>query len=198
MSRSRRIGLMGGTFDPIHCAHLLMAERAREAEHLDEVWFIPTYLPPHKSGDQGATPEERREMVRLAIEDHPAFRLETIELDRGGVSFTLDTAAALTEREPDCSFFWIIGADMVMDLPNWHEIEKIAEYVMFIGMQRPGYPLSVEALPSFLQGRVRVAEMPALDISSTQIRERCRAGRSIRYLVPEAVRRFIAEKGLYK
>lgn len=188
---------MGGTFDPIHHAHLVMADRAREAENLDEVWFIPTFLPPHKSGDQGASPEERCEMVRLAIEDHPAFRLETIELDRRGVSFTLDTAAALTEREPDCSFFWIIGADMVADLPNWHEIEKVVEYVTFIGMQRPGYPLAVEALPPSLRERVRVAEMPALEISSTQIRERCRAGLSIRYLVPEAVRRFIAEKGLY-
>lgn len=197
MNRDRRIGLMGGTFDPIHLGHLVAAERAMEAESLDEVRFMPTFQPPHKSGDQGASPEQRRAMVTLAIQEHPAFRLEPIELDRGGVSFSVDTAAELTAREPDSEFYWIIGGDMVQYLPQWHAIEKLASYVMFLGLQRPGYPVEVNRLPLYLQERLRFAEMPALDISSTEIRDRRRQGKSIRYIVPEAVRHFIVEKGLY-
>jgi len=192
-----RIGLMGGTFDPIHLGHLVAAECAMEAASLDEIRFMPTYQPPHKSGDQGATPDERRAMVELAIASQPKFRLEPIELDRGGVSYSVDTAAELATREPNSQFFWIIGGDMVQYLPQWHEIEKLAGIVSFIGLHRPGYPIRQAELPPFLHAKLQFAEMPALDISSTDIRQRCREGRSIRYIVPEEVRRFIVGKGLY-
>jgi nicotinate-nucleotide adenylyltransferase len=188
---------MGGTFDPIHLGHLVAAERALEAGSLHEVRFMPTFQPPHKSAVQGATPDERRHMVELAIADQPAFRLESIELERGGVSFAVDTASALTAREPENEFFWIIGGDMVLYLPQWYAIEEIAQHVTFLGLTRPGFPVDAEVIPPFLRERVWLAEMPALDISSTEIRERGRSGRSIRYLVPEPVRRYIEEKGLY-
>jgi nicotinate-nucleotide adenylyltransferase len=193
----RRIGLMGGTFDPIHLGHLVAAERALEAAALDEVRFMPTHQPPHKSVVQGASPEQRGRMVELAIQEQPSFRLEPVELDRGGISYAVDTAASLSAREPENEFFWIIGGDMVLYLPQWHAIEEIVRHVTFLGLTRPGFPVDPEAIPSYLRGRVRLAEMPALDVSSTDIRERCRQGRSIRYLVPEPVRRYIEEKGLY-
>ncbi|MCI3923188.1 nicotinate-nucleotide adenylyltransferase [Paenibacillus sp. TRM 82003] len=194
----RRVGLLGGTFDPIHVGHLLAAERALEAESLDEVRFMPTFRPPHKEAGRGASPEERSRMTELAIEDHPAFRLESIELDRGGVSYAVDTAAALKAREPDNEFYWIVGGDMVLYLPQWHRIEDIVRHVTFLGLTRPGYPVDRESIPPFLRERVRLAEMPGIDVSSTDIRERCRLDRSIRYVVPEPVRMYIAEKGLYR
>ncbi|TLS53707.1 nicotinate-nucleotide adenylyltransferase [Paenibacillus antri] len=193
----RRVGLMGGTFDPVHVGHLVAAERAIEAGGLDEVRFMPTFRPPHKSSRLGGTPEERREMVELAIQDNPRFRLETIELDRGGVSYAVETAAALSAREPDREFVWIVGGDMVLYLPQWHRIEDVAAQVTFLGLTRPGYPVAIEQLPPYLRTRVTLADMPALDVSSTDIRERRERGLSIRYVVTEPVRRYIEERGLY-
>jgi len=194
---TRRVGLMGGTFDPIHLGHLVAAERAREALSLDEVRFMPTFRPPHKPAPPNAAPEHRRAMIELAIHGHPAFRLEPIELERGGVSYAVDTAAALKAREPDSELFWIIGGDMVLYLPNWHDIETIARQVTFLGLTRPGFPVDRDAIPPFLRERVVLADMPALDISSTDIRERRSRGQSIRYVVPDPVRRYIEERGLY-
>jgi len=196
--KRRRVGLMGGTFDPVHLGHLLAAERALEAASLDEVRFMPANRPPHKAPNQGAEAGERRAMVELAIADHPAFRLEPIELERGGVSYAIETAEALVAREPETDFYWIVGGDMVLYLPHWHRVEEIVRYVTFLGLTRPGFPVDPSALPPFLRDRVRLAEMPALDISSTDIRDRCKLRRSIRYVVPDAVRRYIEERGLYR
>jgi len=193
----RRVGLMGGTFDPVHLGHLVAAERAIEAAGLDEVRFMPTFRPPHKASRPGAAPEDRRAMVELAIQGNPRFRLEPIELDRGGTSYAVETAAALIDREPGSDFVWIIGGDMVLYLPQWHRIEDVARRVTFLGLTRPGYPVDREALPAFLQDRVTLADMPAFDVSSTDIRERRSRGLSIRYVVPEPVRAFIEERGLY-
>lgn len=192
-----RTGLMGGTFDPIHAGHLLAAEAAREAAGLDEVWFIPTNVPPHKP-QPGAGARERLEMVRLAIADHPAFRAEEAELDQGGVSYTVDTVAALRERYPERSFYWIVGTDMMNDLPNWHRIEELAAQVRFVCLRRQGEESEEGALPAYLRERLLHAPMPPIGISSTDIRERLRDGRSIRYQVPEAVRDYIERNGLYE
>lgn len=192
-----RTGLMGGTFDPIHAGHLLAAEAAREAAGLDEVWFIPTNVPPHKP-QPGAGARERLEMVRLAIADHPAFRAEEAELDRGGVSYTVDTVAALRERYPERSFYWIVGTDMMNDLPNWHRIEELAAQVRFVCLRRQGEESEEGALPAYLREKLLHAPMPPIGISSTDIRERLRGGRSIRYQVPEAVRDYIERNGLYE
>jgi nicotinate-nucleotide adenylyltransferase len=193
----KRVGLMGGTFDPIHLGHLLAAETAREACGLDEVWFIPSRTPPLKPGEPHAPGEDRLEMVRLAIAGNPAFRALDLELRRPGVSYSIDTARELRERWRDCLFSYIIGGDRVNDLPRWHRIGELAEIVSFIGVARPGHPVDIGALPEMLRGRVRVIPMPQLDISSSGIRELRREGRSIRYLVPDGVHDFILGKGLY-
>ncbi|CAM4000269.1 nicotinate-nucleotide adenylyltransferase [Cohnella lubricantis] len=192
-----RTGLMGGTFDPIHLGHLLAAEAAREAADLDEVWFIPTNVPPHKA-QPGADAQARLEMVKLAIADHPAFRAEDAELVRGGVSYTVDTVAALREHHPDRSFYWIVGTDMMNDLPNWRRIEELAAQVRFVCLRRQGEDSEASALPAYLRDNILQAPMPPIGISSTAIRDRLREGRSIRYQVPDAVRDYIGRNGLYE
>ncbi|CAI6016184.1 nicotinate-nucleotide adenylyltransferase [Cohnella sp. JJ-181] len=198
----KRIGLMGGTFDPVHVGHLIAAEAAREAAGLAEVWFVPTSVPVHKP-QPGATGSQRQALVETAIAGHPSFRVEAAELDRQGASYTIDTVLELRERFPDYSFFWIVGSDMRDDLPGWRRIEELAQLVTFVALERPGTGgESRDAAagyepPAFLSGRIVSAEMPPIGISSTDIRRRCAEGRSIRYMVPEAVRTEIERMGLY-
>jgi nicotinate-nucleotide adenylyltransferase len=193
----KRIGLMGGTFDPIHLGHLLAAETARERCGLDEVWFIPSRKPPLKTGEPAASGEDRLEMVRLAIAGNPAFKALDLELGRPGVSYSIDTVNELNARYPGCSFSYIIGGDRVNDLPRWHRIEELAAAVAFIGVGRPGHPVDIGALPEYLRARVSVVPMPQLDISSSGIRAMRREGRSVRYLVPDDVHDYMIRKGLY-
>ncbi len=192
----RKIGCMGGTFDPVHIGHLLAAESAKEAVKLDEVWFVPTSIPPHKP-QPGTDSQTRCEMLKAAISSNPGFRLETIEMEREGASYTIDTVTALQAREPDAQFYWIIGSDMVGDLPNWRKIDELAERITFIGLERPDQPCDEASLPTFLRRRLLRAAMPPLGISSTDIRRRLKDGRSIRYLVPEAVHDYIQGNDVY-
>ncbi|WP_217594848.1 nicotinate-nucleotide adenylyltransferase [Cohnella sp. GbtcB17] len=196
----RRIGLMGGTFDPVHIGHLLAAEAAREAADLSEVWFIPTSVPVHKP-QPGASGAQRLALVESAIAEHPSFRAEAAELDREGASYTIDTVLELRERYPDDSFYWIVGSDMRDDLPNWRRIEELARLVVFIALERPGAGGAMDGAepepPDFLRDRIVRGEMPAIGISSTDIRRRCAEGRTIRYMVPERVRTEIERMGLY-
>ncbi|WP_144939327.1 nicotinate-nucleotide adenylyltransferase [Paenibacillus sp. 32O-W] len=191
------IGIMGGTFDPIHTGHLVAAETALEEAGLDEVWFMPANIPPHKPNTPLASPDQRLEMVRLAIDSHPSYRAVDVELTRGGTSYTYDTVTRLQQLYPDHRFHYIIGADMVMYLPKWHQIEKLSEMVTFLGVGRPGFDIDLEALPSHLRSRIKLMTMPAMEISSTDIRERIRNGRSIRYRVPDSVRLYIERSGIY-
>lgn len=191
-----KIGIMGGTFDPLHIGHLLAAESARDSYQLDEVWFMPSHIPPHKE-KAGATGDERLMMVAEAIKDHPSFRTLDIEVKRGGVSYTIDTIEELHEIHPGVDFYFIIGADMVNYLPKWDRIEDLSRIITFIGVGRPGSPLDLTTLPSYLQGKVLLADMPLVDISSTEIRERAETGHSIRYRVPEPVYEYIIRSGIY-
>ena len=193
-----KIGIMGGTFDPIHLGHLLAAEHAAEEAQLDEVWFIPSYQPPHKDYSPGATEDERWQMVNLAIEGNPRFRAIDWELRQAGVSYSLDTAQMLVETYPQDEFSWLIGADMVQYLPNWHRIEDLCSLIGFIGFARPGTVIDLNELQPVIRDRVRLVTIPQLDISSTYIRERMRLGRSVRYMVPEAVGAYIEERRLYE
>lgn len=193
-----KVGIMGGTFDPIHCGHLLAAESAREACELDEVWFIPANCPPLKGGKPGADGAVRLEMVRLAIGGNPCFRAMDTELRRGGVSYSVDTAATLQQEYPDREFYYIVGSDRINDLPSWHRIEELAAIVRFIGLERPGAKPEPDGLPEYLRQRISFVEMPQIDISSTDIRRRRSEGRSIRYLVPDAVYHFMIRNGLYE
>lgn len=193
-----KIGIMGGTFDPIHLGHLIAAESAREAVGLDEVWFMPTFIPPHKPNPPKASAEMRLAMVQLAVADHPAFRAVDYEIVRGGTSYTVDTVQMLNEKHPDISFYYLIGADMVMYLPKWVRIEEIIQGVSFIGLQRPGFEVELVQLPQNLADKVQIALMPQIDISSTVIRERIRLGQSTRYRVCEKVRDYMEANRLYE
>ncbi|MHA6531340.1 nicotinate-nucleotide adenylyltransferase [Paenibacillus sp. BAC0078] len=191
-----RVGIMGGTFDPLHIGHMMAAETARESYALEEVWFMPSHIPPHKH-EAGATGAERLAMVQDAIRDHEAFGILDLEIARGGVSYTFETIAILQEKFPQHEFFFIIGADMVQYLPKWHGIEELVRRLTFIGVGRPGTPLDLAALPGFIAEKVLLADMPLVDISSTMLRARAAEGKSIRYMVPEAVYDYVQRSGLY-
>ncbi|EGG35912.1 nicotinate-nucleotide adenylyltransferase [Paenibacillus sp. HGF5] len=191
-----KVGIMGGTFDPIHIGHMLAAECARDAYDLEEVWFMPSHIPPHKE-DAGVTGLMRLEMTAEAVADHPSFRTLDWELKRGGVSYTVDTVRELRDAYPEHDFYFIIGADMVAYLPKWNRIGELAEMLTFIGLNRPGTKLSVDDLPDFLQKAVVTAEMPLIEISSTIIRSRAASGSSIRYMVPDRVYDYIVRSGIY-
>lgn len=192
------IGIMGGTFDPVHVGHLLAAQCALEQAELDEVWFMPASAPPHKKNAPLASAEQRLAMVKLAVEGNPHFRATDIELEKGGTSYTAETVDLLREQYPEHRFAYIIGADMVMYLPKWHRIDDLTAAIGFIGLRRPGYNIRLGELPERIRRSVRLAEMPQVDISSTVIRDRRARGGSIRYLVPERVREYIERNRLYE
>jgi nicotinate-nucleotide adenylyltransferase len=193
-----KIGLMGGTFDPIHIGHLLAAQSVSEELGLDEVWFVPTNVPPHKAASGAAAPQERLAMVRLAIEGYDRFKAEPIELERGGVSYSIETVVLLRSRYPDHDFYYIIGADMVRYLPKWVRIEELAKQVTFVGLQRPGFDAELDSLPPQLRAKVRLASMPQMELSSTRIRERRASGLPVRYMVPDRVNDYIEVNRLYE
>ncbi|MFD3258342.1 nicotinate-nucleotide adenylyltransferase [Paenibacillus lentus] len=192
----KKVGIMGGAFDPIHLGHLLAAERAREQFELEEIWFMPSHTPPHKH-QSGVSGEQRLAMVTEAICSNPAFKPLDIELRRGGVSYTVETIKELRKQYPDMEFYFIIGADMVNYLPKWEGIDELTEMLKFIGLQRPGSFLELDTLPPFIQDAVYLAEMPLVDISSSMIRSRLTAGHSIRYMVPDTVYDYMTRSGLY-
>lgn len=195
-----RLGIFGGTFDPIHIAHLRMAEEAREQLALERVLFVPNRVSPLKAGAPPASPPARLEMVRLAIQDNPAFLVSDIEIARSGLSYTVDTLRALRGEYSGESLFFLTGMDAVRDLPRWHEPETLLELARIVAATRPGAEkeAALAALPAAWRERVAFIEMPGLDISGTSLRARVRAGRSIRYLVPPTVENYIRERGLYQ
>ncbi|WP_211745535.1 nicotinate-nucleotide adenylyltransferase [Paenibacillus sp. Marseille-Q4541] len=192
-----KVGIMGGTFDPIHMGHLLAAEAVKDVYKLDEVWFMPSHLPPHKQA-AGATGEQRLDMTKLATRGYEDYSTLDIEVARGGVSYTIDTIRLLLKEHPNTDFYFIIGADMVNYLPKWERIDELAQLITFIGVGRPGFDLHLDDLPEFLQERVLHAEMPLVDISSTAIRRRLGNGKSVRFMVPDSVLQFIKRSGLYE
>jgi len=196
-----RIGIFGGTFDPIHLGHLIVAEQAREQASLDEVWFVPAARPPHKL-DQSISPFDRRaEMISLAITGQPQFRLERIEKDRPGPSFTVDTLSELQTAHPEHTFALIVGADCLPDLKNWREPQRILELAELVVSARPGWPMMEreELLKSVALTTLRMSrvDVPQVEIASREIRQRTAEGRTIRYLTTRAVEEYIRERKLY-
>jgi nicotinate-nucleotide adenylyltransferase len=186
----KKIGIFGGTFDPPHCGHLLMANEVRFRLNLDEIWFMPNQLPPHKLKTSKTTNENRLQMILSAIQDQPKFKAETIEFSRSGPSYTIDTIKDLKDQFPENEFYFIIGADMIEYLPKWHRIDELIHLVQFVGVKRPGYN-EVTDYP------IIYVEAPLIEISSKMIRKRIQNKEPIRYLLPEAVREYIKEKQLY-
>lgn len=190
---AERLGILGGTFDPVHCGHLLLARYVLEALRLDRVLFVPAAAPPHKS-EVPTPPGHRWRMVRAAVEGHDRLEASDLELRRPGVSYTVDTLRRLRDERPHDERFLIIGADNVPELDGWHDPEGILELATVVA----GTRVEAEALPAgAFSNRVERVDTPVFDISSTEIRRRVRAGLPVRCLVPEAVERYIADHGLY-
>lgn len=186
----KRIGILGGTFNPPHIGHLIIANEVRHAFELDEVRLIPTASPPHKDAFSAVTAEERLQMVMLATEGIEGVSASAFEVDRGGISYTYDTISALVKSEPDAKFYFIIGGDMIDMLHTWHRIEELVELVTFIGVGRPGtkgetrFPITMVAIPE-------------IDLSSTLIRKRFAENGPVAFLLPPVVESFIRKEGLY-
>jgi nicotinate-nucleotide adenylyltransferase len=200
-----RIGIFGGTFDPVHYGHLIVAEQAREQAELDEVWFVPSARPPHKA-DRPVSPFDRRaEMLSLAVAgQEDKFRVEAAERDRPGPSYTADTLDELNARHPGTDWFLLLGADSVKDLPTWHDPLRIIDRATVLVAARPGHTLwSAAELAAALgvdpkRVRQRVVDVPLIDIASRDLRRRAAEGRSLLFQVPHAVRVYVREKGLYR
>ncbi|MCH7485159.1 MAG: nicotinate (nicotinamide) nucleotide adenylyltransferase, partial [Chloroflexi bacterium] len=189
-----RVGVLGGSFDPVHVGHLGLAETAYEQADLDRVIFVPAGNQWRKAGQRMAPAGERCEMVRLAIAGRPHFELATLEVEREGPSYSDVTLEALREERPGAEIVFILGRDALADLPNWHAPERVLELATLAvaGRAGGGGTTASEALPGGLRGRVIWLDMPPVNVSATDIRERVRAGRSIEGLVPEAVGEYIA------
>ena len=197
-----KVGIMGGTFDPIHLGHLAMAESVREIFELDEILFIPSARPPHKV-EKIITPEVHRLMMTfLATQSNEKFQVSPMEILRDGLSYTLDTMNQLEKKfGTDTELFFIIGADSMADLPKWHKSKELVSKVHFIATTRPGIEVNLEEVKNFFgesAKNIHQVVVAGLEISSTDIRERVKNGRSIKYLVPEAVEEYILKENLYK
>jgi nicotinate-nucleotide adenylyltransferase len=199
-----RIGIFGGTFNPVHFGHLLLAEASREQRGLDEVWFMPAAVAPHKQDQQTAPAADRLEMLKLAAGGNEAFHVSEIELQRGGVSYTVDTLEAVQAAKPDAELYLLIGADTLHDLPNWRNPRRVCELALPTVVARPGFgPLNYDLLAPFVepvrldQVRELRVEMPLIELSSREIRARVAAGKSIRYQTPRAVEKYIETAKLY-
>ena len=195
-----RIGVFGGTFDPIHLGHLIVAEDARIALGLDEVLFIPAGQPWFKSYRRVTDACHRLAMARLAVESNPFFHVTDIEVRRSGPSYTVDTLAELRERYAKAEFVVILGIDALREIDRWHEPRMLFEMASVAGMARPGASLDPSVLNAAIPGassRMRVLDSALIDISGTDIRGRIAEGKSVRYRVPSAVAAYIRENGLY-
>ena len=191
MSRLR-LGVMGGTFDPIHNGHLVAASEVAAALELDEVLFVPTGQPWQKA-DVTET-SNRYLMAEIATAANPRFKVSTVDIDRAGPTYTVDTLRDLSLQHPDADFFFITGADAVTSIAGWKDSDDLWSLAKFVAVTRPGHQLD---LPEAPEGAIQVLEIPALAISSTDIRERVLSGKPIWYLVPDGIVQFIAKHGLY-
>ncbi len=192
-----RIGLYGGTFDPVHLAHLVLAEQCREQLALDEVWFIPAASPPHKSGAAITDAKHRVAMLELAIAGHASFKLSRLELERTGPSYTVETLREVRQTHPAVEFFLLLGGDSIRDFTTWREPREIAQLATLVAVNRGTAELTDIPADIVAPDARRVVEMPAIDISASDLRQRVTTGRGIRYLVPRAVEQYILENGLY-
>ena len=187
-----RIGILGGTFNPIHIGHLILAEEALFKLKLDKVIFVPTFIPPHKNVEGPVNPKDRMKMVELAIEGNPCFAISTFELDSKSKSYSINTLKEFRRiYGDDAQLFFITGSDLLKDLFSWKDVNEIFKMSKFIVANRPGYP--VTDVPEEVE---RVVITP-IEVSSEDIRRRLKTKKSIRYLVPEKVREYIEKQGLY-
>ena len=204
MEKTRRVGIMGGTFDPIHIGHLILGEKAYEQFQLDEVLFMPSGNPPHKQGREGrASNEQRAEMVARAIADNPHFTLSLEEMHDEGYTYTRVTLERLTAANPDTDYYFIMGGDSLMQFETWRDPQRICRLCTIAASVRDGMTTQeleaqIAHLKKIYDADIRVLGVPNLDISSSDIRHRCAGGRTFRYYVPESVYAYILQRGLYQ
>ena len=194
---AKKIGIFGGSFNPPHIAHLIIAETIRDQFSLDQIIWIPNYIPPHKSTAGTQDAQHRLHMVGNIISGHEHFTLSTIEIDRKGTSYMLDTISMLQETQPDALYYLIIGGDSLNDFMTWYKPLEILKKVPLIVYNRTGIDTENAAIHAHSKDRISYASAPLMDISSTVIRERVAQGRSIRYLVTDNVRHYILKHNLY-
>ena len=199
-----RIGIFGGTFDPVHYGHLLLAEYCREHCGLDQVWFLPASIPPHKRQWSLSSGEQRVDMLRLATLGQPKMVVSTLEIDRGGVSYTVDTLENVRQQAPPSQLFLLMGADTLNDLPNWKEPIQICTLATPAVVYRQGFPAPNFDVLANLVDEKKIAEireqciqMPGIGLSSSEIRQRVNLGRSIRYQTPRSVEEYIHSNEMY-
>jgi nicotinate-nucleotide adenylyltransferase len=217
---SQRLGILGGTFNPIHYGHLAAAEEVRNRLKLDRILFIPSFIPPHKDEETVPPADQRMEMVRLATKDNPFFEPSEIEIHRGGRSYTIDTVEALRQALPGAALYFITGLDSFLEIPTGHQWERLLALCDFVVISRPGYHFSDLAKIRFMESAahelarldrgdvlramvrsslftIYLEMIPLFDISSTDIRNRVKAGVSIKYLLPDAIETYIITNKLY-
>ena len=199
-----RIGIYGGSFDPIHHGHLILAEQCREQASLDEVWFIPSALGPHKQAGSHATDRQRTEMIDLALSGHLAFKLSKIEIERGGVSYTVDSLTQIVESNPDDDLFLLMGDDSLENFGTWREPKRICELAIPLVVNRPGSgDVDLSVFKEYVdEDRFRIFESaamqtPNIQISSSVIRQKVADQKSIRYLTPRSVEKYVETQKLY-
>lgn len=190
-SKREKVGILGGTFNPPHVGHLMIADQVKDQLDLDKILFLPTAEPPHSSVEKKTISSDIRvHMLDLATMDNADFEVELLEVETGGKNYTYDTMKTLIDLYPAVDFYFIVGADMIADLPTWHEIDKLVELVQLVGVNRPGYVAETD-YPMIM------VDVPLVAISSSVIRRKVATDCSIKYLVPEDVRNYISQEGLY-
>ena len=199
-----RLGIFGGSFDPVHYGHLLIAETCLQKCRLDQIWFVPAGVPPHKQNSSLTPAQQRIEMLHLAIAGHQSFYVSSIEVDRGGISYTVDTLREISSQQPSAELYFLMGADSLNDLPTWRDPNSICTLATPIVVRREGAPEpSFEVLHGMLPAdrlhlvKAQQVEMPILEISSTELRRCVRMQQSIRYQTPRAVEKYIESHQLY-
>lgn len=186
----RRIGILGGTFDPPHIGHLIIAEEVRIALQLEEIWFIPTHVPPHKQSTITSS-KDRLNMLKCATADNPAFKVKDLEMNRSGKSYTYDTMAILKKENEQTDFYFIIGGDMVEYLPHWHRIDDLLKLVTFVGIKRNTFQLETDY-------PIIEIDVPIIDVSATFIRDRLKQKKSVNYFIQPSVYSYIKKERLYE
>lgn len=198
----KKIGIMGGTFNPIHYGHLILAESTYEQLNLDKILFMPLKNPPHKAISGEVSEKQRVDMISLAIKDNPHFELSTMELDRAGTTYTAETLTMLTRENPDTEYYFIVGADSLFYMQNWKEPQTVFKLCTVVAAGRNQVDKDqiinqIDYLKDLFNANIMLIHMPAIDISSAMIREQVAADKTIRYYLPESVREFIESNRLY-